>query len=59
MGLTEVARHDRAIDRRDDLGERDPLRRTSQHVAAPDTALGTYETDALEAQKDLFEVGLG
>jgi len=45
-GFAEVTRDNRSVDRRDDLGQRDALSRSRQYVAAADTTLGAYETDA-------------
>jgi hypothetical protein len=59
VGFAEITGDDRPVNGRNDLGERDALCRARQHVAATDAALGAHETDAFEAQKDLFEVGLG
>ena len=59
VGFAEVTRDNRSVDRRDDLGQRDALSRSRQYVAAADTTLGAYETDALQTEEDLFEVRLG
>ena len=59
VGLAEVAGHDRAVDRRDDLGQGDLLGRAGEHVAAADAPLGADEAGALQGQQDLLEVGLG
>jgi hypothetical protein len=59
MWFAEVAGGDRAVDRRDDLSQRDLLRGSSQHIAAPDAALGPDQPGSLEGKKDLLEVGLG
>ena len=56
--LAEVAGHDRPVDRRHDLAERDLARRARQHVAAAHAALGAHEAGALERQQDLLQVGL-
>lgn len=57
--LAEVTEGDRAIDRRDDLGQADIGRRSGQDVPAAHTALGLDQTGTFERQEDLFEVGLG
>ena len=49
----------RALDRGDDVGERDLLGRPGEHVTAADAALRADETRALDRQEDLLEVGLG
>ena len=59
VGFAEVARDDWSVHGGDDLGEGDLFGRTSEHVATPDTAFGANQTDALQAQQDLLEVGLG
>ena len=59
VGLPEVARHDGAVDGRDDLGEGDVLGRPRQHVAAPDATLGAHEAGPLQGEQDLLQVGLG
>jgi hypothetical protein len=48
VGLAEVARCDRSIDRRDDFGQGDGLRSSSQDVPAAHAALGANETGALQ-----------
>ena len=47
VGLAELTRDDRAVDRRDDLGQRDGVGRAGQHVAAADATLGTDQTGTL------------
>ena len=59
VGLAEVADHDRAVDRADDLRQRDVRRRSGQDVAPANAALGPHQTCALEGEKDLFQVWLG
>jgi len=59
VGLAEVTSDDRAIDGGDDLGERYRFGASGEHVAATHAALGTHETDPLEAEQDLFQIGLG
>jgi hypothetical protein len=59
VGFAEVPRRDRTIDGRDDLGEGDGLGGAGEHVAAADATLGSNEPDALQAEQDLFKVGLG
>ena len=56
--LAEVAEDDRAVDRRDDLGEADLVGRPGKHVATADTPLGTHQPGALQGEEDLFEIGL-
>jgi len=46
--LTEVTGHDRTVDRRDDLGQRDLLWRPGEDVAAADAALGAHKSGALQ-----------
>ena len=43
----------------DDLGQRDLLRWSGEHVAAAHAPLGAHEAGALEGQEDLLEVRLG
>lgn len=59
VGFAEITESDGPVDGRDDLGETNVARWTSQGVAAADPALGTDQTGALEGQEDLFEIGLG
>ena len=58
MRLAEVAGHDRALHRADDLAERDVRRGAGQHVAAADPPLGAHQAGAFEGQEDLLQVGL-
>ena len=48
-----------AVDRGQDLGQRDLLRRASEHVAAADAAFGSYESCAFDREEDLLQVRLG
>ena len=57
--LAEVADDDGPVDRADDLGEGDLLRRPGEHVAAAHAPLRAHQAGALEGQEDLLEVGLG
>jgi hypothetical protein len=59
MGLAKVTGGDWSIDRGHDFCQSDGLCGAGEHVTAAHTALGAYETDALQAQENLFEVGLG
>lgn len=59
VGFAEVARRNRPVDRRDDLGQRDGLRRASQNVTAAHASLGANKSRALKAQEDLFQIRLG
>ena len=52
-------RGERAVDRGEDVGERDLLGRAGEHVAAADAALRAHEAGALHREQDLLEVGLG
>ena len=52
-------RRERAVDRGEDLRERDRLGRAGEHVAAADAALRAHEPRALHREQDLLEVGLG
>ncbi len=56
--FAKVTRHDGAINGGHDFGEGNRFGATSQDVATPDTSLGAYETDALQTEQDLLEVGL-
>ena len=58
VGFAEVAGDDRAVNRRDYLGQRDPLDRSREHVAPADAPLGAHESDTLQTQEDLFQVRL-
>lgn len=57
--LTEVTGNDWAVDRTNDLCERDVAGLTGQDIAATDAALGSDETSTLEGKENLLEVGLG
>lgn len=59
MRLPEVAKCDRAVDRSDDFGKANVLRRAGQNVSATDSTFGLYEAGALECQQDLLEIRLG
>ena len=59
VGLAEVADGDRAVDRADDVAERDRRGLAGEDVAAADAPLGADEAGALQRQQDLLEVGLG
>ena len=50
---------ERAVDRGEDVGQRDLGRRSRQHVAAADTALRPHQPRALHREQDLLQVGLG
>jgi len=58
VGLTEVTGDDRAVDRGHNFGQGDGGGVASQHVATTDAALGANESDALQTQQNLLEVGL-
>ena len=49
---------ERAVDRGEDVGERDLLRRARQHVATAHAALRAHQPRALHRQQDLLEVRL-
>jgi hypothetical protein len=59
VGDAEVAGHDGPIDSGHDLGERDLLWRSGQHVASAHSALGSDQPGALQSEQDLLEIGLG
>ena len=54
-----MQRGERAVDRGEDLGERDLRRRAGEHVAAADAALRAHQPGALHREQDLLEVRLG
>jgi hypothetical protein len=59
VGLAEISGIDRSVDSRHNLSQGYGFSRPGEDVAATDAALGPYESDALQAEQDLLEVGLG
>jgi hypothetical protein len=58
MGFAEVAGHDGAFYRADNLAEGDVLGRSGQHISTADASLGPDQSGALEGEKDLLEIRL-
>ena len=58
MGLTEVSDHDRSVDGRYHVRERDVLGSSCEGVTTADAPLRANETCSFKRQKDLFEIGL-
>ena len=50
---------ERAVDRGEDVGQRDLRGVTGEDVPAAHTALRAHEPGALDRQEDLLEIGLG
>lgn len=58
VGLTEVAKTDRPVDRTENLADSDFDGRAGKHVAAPDATLRSNETRTLQRQQNLLEIRL-
>jgi hypothetical protein len=58
MGLAEVAKCDRTIDRRENFREADLGWLTCENIPTSDSALGADEARSFQCKQDLFEVGL-
>lgn len=58
MRFTEVAKSDGAVDGRDDFGEPDVTRCSSQGVAPTDSTFRADQSGTLQRQEDLLEIGL-
>ena len=57
--LTKVAGHNWSVDGGDNLGQSDAAGVFGQNVATTDAPLRANEAYALQAEQNLFEVGLG
>jgi hypothetical protein len=58
VGLAKVSDHNWSIDSTDDRAQSDCFGRSSEHVAASDTAFGDDDARPLEGEKDLLEIWL-
>ena len=58
VGFAEVTDHDRPVDGRDDLAERELVRSAGQDVAASDATLGAHEPGTLQSEEYLLQVRL-
>jgi hypothetical protein len=59
VGLAKIAGRDGAIDRGHNLGQGDRLGGAREHVSTADSTFRADESDPLQTEENLLEIGLG